>query len=154
VGVTLSVLTHQKTKNECPIAILERAYHRHPRTLLQQQQSLKRNFNPRLAGVMLLTWRSSTKVAGLAHRGLTLPSRGYCWRASLRTIAEGTHNDPYNSGFQSHNTLVYAKETPVVFCRELKVYEASMPRLGRTGSREACTTGRAEVKVRRRHADR
>jgi hypothetical protein len=46
--------------------------------------------------------------------------------ASIWTIAEGTRNDPRNLGFQSHDTFVYAKEMPIVSCRELKVSEAPM----------------------------
>jgi hypothetical protein len=57
---------------------------------------------------------------------------------TLRTIMKGTRNDPRNSGFQTHNTFVYAKEMSVMFYREPKVSEASMWRLRRIGGREAC----------------
>jgi hypothetical protein len=73
---------------------------------------------------------------------------------SLRIITEGTHSDTRNSGFQTHNTFLYAKEMSVIFCSELKVSEASMRRLRWIGGREACATWRAEVRVRRRCVDR
>jgi hypothetical protein len=49
--------------------------------------------------------------------------------ASLRTIAEGTRNNPRQPGSQIPDTFVYAKDMLVVFSRELKVPVASMRRL-------------------------
>jgi hypothetical protein len=73
--------------------------------------------------------------------------RGYYWGVSLQTIEEGTSSDPRNSGFHTHNTFIYVKGMSVVFCRELKVFEASMWMLRWIGGREACATEKAEVRV-------
>jgi hypothetical protein len=72
---------------------------------------------------------------------------------SLRTVAEETCSDPRELGSQISNIFNYAKDIPVMFCRELKVPMASTRRLGRIGGARVCTTERAGIRMRRCRAN-
>jgi hypothetical protein len=56
---------------------------------------------------------------------------------------------PRQSGFWISNTLDHAEGIPIVFCRKLKVSEASTRRLRWTNDVEACVTTRVEARSRR-----